>query len=150
MATKKKDKAAEANAAAKAETKKGGKKELTSEEKKAKREAMKERLKNRAPGQRPNSKQCDIIDLGGGNVAKTFAMNVRKYGVLITSVVTDKDGKVIAVSNATSPRRSTARWSRRCPEWVRKGRQPMQRMTKRTKTMRNRHTTQPNQFGHSF
>lgn len=103
MATKKKDKAAEANAAAKAETKKGGKKELTAEEKKAKREAMKERLKNRAPGQRPNSKQCDIIDLGGGNVAKTFAMNVRKYGVLITSVVTDKDGKVIAVSNATIP-----------------------------------------------
>lgn len=103
MATKKKDKAAEANDAAKAETKKGGKKELTAEEKKAKREAMKERLKNRAPGQRPNSKQCDIIDLGGGNVAKTFAMNVRKYGVLITSVVTDKDGKVIAVSNATIP-----------------------------------------------
>ena len=102
MATKKKDKAAEAKAEAKAETKKGGKKELTAEEK-AKREAMKERLKNRAPGQRPNSKQCDIIDLGGGNVAKTFAMNVRKYGVLITSVVTDKDGKVIAVSNATIP-----------------------------------------------
>ena len=102
MATKKKDKAAEAKAEAKAETKKGGKKELTAE-KKAKREAMKERLKNRAPGQRPNSKQCDIIDLGGGNVAKTFAMNVRKYGVLITSVVTDKDGKVIAVSNATIP-----------------------------------------------
>lgn len=103
MATKKKDKADEVKAEAKAETKKGGKKELTAEEKKAKREALKERLKNRAPGQRPNSKQCDIIDLGGGSVAKTFAMNVRKYGVLITSVVTDKDGKVIAVSNATIP-----------------------------------------------
>lgn len=103
MATKKKDKAAEAEAAGTAETKKGGKKELTAEEKKAKREAMKERLKNRAPGQRPNSKQCDIIDLGGDHVAKTFAMNVRGYGVLITSVVTDKDGKVIAVSNATIP-----------------------------------------------
>ena len=103
MATKKKDKAAEAKAAEKAETKKGGKKELTAEEKKAKLKAMKERLKNRAPGQRPNSKQCDIIDLGGGHVAKTFAMNVRKYGVLITSVVTDNDGKVIAVSNATIP-----------------------------------------------
>ena len=100
MATKKK--AVEAKAA-KTETKKSGKKELTTEEKKAKREAMKERLKNRAPGQRPNSKQCDIIDLGGGNVVKTFAMNVRKYGVLITSVVTDKDGKVIAVSNETIP-----------------------------------------------
>lgn len=99
MATKKK--AVEAKAA-KTETKKSGKKELTAEEKKAKREAMKERLKNRAPGQRPNSKQCDIIDLGG-NVVKTFAMNVRKYGVLITSVVTDKDGKVIAVSNETIP-----------------------------------------------
>lgn len=100
MATKKK--AVEAKAA-KTETKKSGKKELTAEEKKAKREIMKERLKNRAPGQRPNSKQCDIIDLGGGNVVKTFAMNVRKYGVLITSVVTDKDGKVIAVSNETIP-----------------------------------------------
>lgn len=100
MATKKK--AVEAKAA-KTETKKSGKKELTADEKKAKREAMKERLKNRAPGQRPNSKQCDIIDLGGGNVVKTFAMNVRKYGVLITSVVTDKDGKVIAVSNETIP-----------------------------------------------
>lgn len=103
MATKKKDKAAEADAAVKEETKKGGKKELTAEEKKAKRKAMKERLKNRAPGQRPNSKQCDIIDLGDGNVAKTFAMNVRKYGVFITSVVIDKDGKVVAVSNATIP-----------------------------------------------
>lgn len=100
MATKKK--AVEVKPA-KEETKKGGKKELTAEEKKAKREAMKERLKNRAPGQRPNSKQCDIIELGGGNVVKTFAMNVRKYGVLITSVVTDKDGNVIAVSNATVP-----------------------------------------------
>ena len=88
MATKKK--AVEAKAA-KTETKKSGKKELTTED------------KNRAPGQRPNSKQCDIIDLGGGNVVKTFAMNVRKYGVLITSVVTDKDGKVIAVSNETIP-----------------------------------------------
>lgn len=144
MATKKKDKAAEANAAAKAETKKGGKKELTAEEKKAKREAMKERLKNRAPGQRPNSKQCDIIDLGGGNVAKTFAMNVRKYGVLITSVVTDKDGKVIAVSNATipgyrlNPRKSTALWSPRYSVWARKGKQPKLRMTRKMKTMRNR------------
>lgn len=100
MATKKK--AVEAKAA-KEETKKGGKKEMTAEEKKAKREAMKERLKNRAPGQRPNSRQCDVIELGGGNVAKTFAMNVRKYGVLITSVVTDKNGNVIAVSNATIP-----------------------------------------------
>lgn len=100
MATKKK---AVEEKAAKTETKKSGKKELTAEEKKAKREAMKERLKNRAPGQRPNSKQCDIIDLGGGNVVKTFAMNVRKYGVLITSVVTDKDGKVITVSNETIP-----------------------------------------------
>ena len=127
MATKKK--AVEAKAA-KTETKKSGKKELTAEEKKAKREAMKERLKNRAPGQRPNSKQCDIIDLGGGNVVKTFAMNVRKYGVLITSVVTDKDGKVIAVSNETilayrlSPRRSTGTLFRRCPVWVRKARKP--------------------------
>lgn len=101
MATKKK--AADAKDVAKPEAKKGGKKELIEEEKKAKREAMKERLKNRAPGQRPNSKQCDIIDLGGGNVVKTFAMNVRKFGVLITSVVTDKDGKVIAVSNETIP-----------------------------------------------
>lgn len=102
MATKKKEKAAAAPVA-KEEKKKGAKKVMTEEEKKAKREALKERLKNRQPGQRPNSKQCDIIDLGGGNVVKTFAMNVKKFGVLITSVVTDKDGNVIAVSNETVP-----------------------------------------------
>lgn len=102
MATKKKEKAAAAPVA-KEEKKKGAKKVMTEEEKKAKREALKERLKNRQPGQRPNSKQCDIIDLGGGNVVKTFAMNVKKFGVLTTSVVTDKDGNVIAVSNSTVP-----------------------------------------------
>lgn len=102
MATKKKEKAAAAPVV-KEEKKKGAKKVMTEEEKKAKRKALKERLKNRQPGQRPNSKQCDIIDLGGGNVVKTFAMNVKKFGVLITSVVTDKDGNVIAVSNETVP-----------------------------------------------
>lgn len=97
MATKK------ANAAAKAEPAKTAKKAVTDEEKKAKREAMKERLKNRAPGQRPNSKQCDIIELGGGKVVKTFAMNVRKFGVLVTSVVVDAEGNAISVSNAVIP-----------------------------------------------
>lgn len=97
MATKK------AKAPAKAEPAKTAKKAVTDEEKKAKREAMKERLKNRAPGQRPNSKQCDIIELGGGKVVKTFAMNVRKFGVLLTSVVVDAEGNAIAVSNATIP-----------------------------------------------
>lgn len=103
MATKKAAaKAAEAKATETKEPKKG-KKVLTEEEKKAKRAALKERLKNRPEGQRPQSKQFDVIDLGNGQVAKTYGMNVKKFGVVSTTVVTDKDGNVISVSNATIP-----------------------------------------------
>lgn len=77
------------------------KKSMTEEEKKAKREKMKERLKNRPEGQRPNSRQCDIIDLGNGGKVMTFAMNVRKFGVVLTSVVLDAKGNVISSSVTT-------------------------------------------------
>lgn len=106
MATKKnakKEEAAKAQVATQKEDKKakGGKKELTEAEKKAKREKMKERLKNRPEGQRPNSKQCDIIELENGSKVMTFAQNVRKYGVVLTSVAVDAEGNVISTSITT-------------------------------------------------
>lgn len=106
MATKKKttkEETAKAQAAPKKEDKKakGGKKELTEAEKKAKREKMKERLKNRPEGQRPNSKQCDVIELESGCKVMTFAQNVRKYGVVLTSVAVDAEGNVISTSITT-------------------------------------------------
>lgn len=102
---KKAQKAAEAaqKAAAPAAPAKKAKKELTSEEKAAKRAAMKERLANRPEGQRPNSKQVDIIDLGNGSKVLNFGMPVRKVGTLITSVAVNSKGEVVATSNTLIP-----------------------------------------------
>lgn len=97
MATKK-----AAAKTAKAETKAKGKKVLTDEEKKAKREAMKERLKNRPEGQRPNSKQIDVINFEGGRVVN-YAMPVRKLGSLVTSVALDANGNVVSTSVVLIP-----------------------------------------------
>lgn len=79
---------------------KKGKKELTPEQK-AKREARKEALKNRPAGQRPNSKQIDIIGVEGakGKVLN-FAAPVRKKGCLVTSVVVDGEGNIVSSSVA--------------------------------------------------
>ena len=88
-------------AAAKEEAKpKKAKKELTPEQK-AKREARKEALKNRPAGQRPNSKQIDIIEVEGakGKVLN-FAAPVRKKGCLVTSVVVDGEGNILSSSVA--------------------------------------------------
>lgn len=105
MATKKvKEAAAEKPATKKDEKKsKAGKKELTAEEKKAKREAMKERLKNRPEGQRPNSKQCDIFDFADHGKVEVYGANIRKFGVVLTSIAFDKDGNVIGTSITTVP-----------------------------------------------
>lgn len=94
MATKKNKAAKEEKAAKKA------KKELTPEQK-AKREARKEALKNRPAGQRPNSKQIDIIEVEGakGKVLN-FAAPVRKKGCLVTSVVVDGEGNIVSSSVA--------------------------------------------------
>lgn len=85
-------------AAAKEEAKSKKKKELTPEQK-AKREARKEALKNRPAGQRPNSKQIDIIEVEGakGKVLN-FAAPVRKRGCLVTSVVVDGEGNILSSS----------------------------------------------------
>lgn len=92
MATKK-------NAAKKAEDKKAkkGKKELTPEQI-AKRNARKEALKNRPAGQRPNSKQVDIIDFGDKGKVENWAAPLRKKGCLVTSIAFDGQGNVVGTA----------------------------------------------------
>lgn len=91
----KKEKAAPKKAEKKIETKK---KKMTDEEKAAKRKARMEAIKNRPAGQRPNSKQIDVIDLGNGSKVLNFAAPVRKHGALITSVAVNRDGEVTSTS----------------------------------------------------
>ena len=95
MATKKTKPAAKAAPAAPA---KENKKKVTDAEKAARREARKEALKNRPEGQRPNSKQIDIIDLGNGGKVLNFGSPVRKVGTLVTSVALDADGNVVSTA----------------------------------------------------
>lgn len=97
---KKNSKAAQAAPAAPAAKAKKAKKELTAEEKAAKRAKMKERLANRPEGQRPNSKQIDIIDLGNGSKVLNFGMPVRKVGTLVTSVAVNSKGEVVSTSTS--------------------------------------------------
>ena len=92
MAKKNAKAAAAAAPAAPAAPAKKGKKQLTAEEKAAKRAAMKERLANRPEGQRPNSKQIDILDLGNGSKVLNFGSPVRKVGTLVTSVAVNSKG----------------------------------------------------------
>lgn len=92
MATKKAAKKAEP--AAKGDAKK------TDEKKKARLEARKEAIKNRPEGQRTNSKQCDVIETTKG-VVKTYAMPVRGFGVVLTTVAEDKDGNVVSTAITT-------------------------------------------------
>lgn len=91
MATKKAAKKAEP--AAKGDAKK-------MDEKAAKKAARKEALKNRPEGQRTNSKQCDVIETTKG-VVKTYAMPVRGFGVVLTTVAEDKDGNVVSTAITT-------------------------------------------------
>lgn len=94
-------KAKQAAEAAKEEKKgKKAKKELTPEQI-AKKKARLEAIKNRPAGQRPNSKQVDIIEVEGakGKVLN-FAAPVRKRGCLVTSVVVDAEGNITSSSVA--------------------------------------------------
>lgn len=91
MATKKAAKKAEP--AAKGDAKK-------MDEKAAKKAARMEALKNRPEGQRTNSKQCDVIETTRG-VVKTYAMPVRGFGVVLTTVAEDKDGNVVSTAITT-------------------------------------------------
>lgn len=88
-------------AAAAAPAAKKGK--MTPEEKAAKRKARMEALKNRPAGQRPNSKQVDIIDLGNGSKVMNFGAPVRKVGTLVTSVAINADGEVTSTSVTLIP-----------------------------------------------
>ena len=91
MATKK--------AAKKAEPAKKAAK-MTEEEKAAKKKARQEATKNRPEGQRTNSKQCDVIETTKG-VVKTYAMPVKGFGVVLTTVAEDKDGNVVSTAITT-------------------------------------------------
>lgn len=91
MATKKAAKKAEP-------AKKGDAKEMDA--KAAKKKARMEALKNRPGGQRTNSKQCDVIETTKG-VVKTYAMPVRGFGVVLTTVAEDKDGNVVSTAITT-------------------------------------------------
>lgn len=92
MATKK------TKPAAKAAPVKENKKKVTDADKAARREARKEALKNRPEGQRPNSKQIDIIDLGNGGKVLNYGSPVRKVGTLVTSVAVDAEGNVVSTA----------------------------------------------------
>ena len=92
MATKKAAKKAEP--AAKGDAKK------MDEKKKARLEARKEAIKNRPVGQRTNSKQCDVIETTKG-VVKMYAMPVKGFGVVLTTVAEDKDGNVVSTAITT-------------------------------------------------
>lgn len=91
MATKK--------AAKKAEPAKKAAK-MSEEEKDAKKKARQEAIKNRPEGQRTNSKQCDVIETTKG-VVKTYAMLVKGFGVVLTTVAEDKDGNVVSTAITT-------------------------------------------------
>lgn len=99
MATKKKV-TKEVNAAAEAE------------KKAAKRKARLEAIKNRPEGQRPNGKQIDVIETGNG-VVKNYGYPLRNrdghQGVLVTSVLETKDGKVVSTSVTFVPGKFTVK-----------------------------------------
>lgn len=92
MATKK--------AAKKAEPAKKAAAKMSEEEKAAKKKARLEAIKNRPEGQRTNSKQCDVIETTKG-VVKTYAMPVRGFGVVLTTVAENKDGNVVSTAITT-------------------------------------------------
>lgn len=92
MATKK--------AAKKAEPAKKAAAKMSEEEKAAKKKARLEAIKNRPGGQRTNSKQCDVIETTKG-VVKTYAMPVKGFGVVLTTVAEDKDGNVVSTAITT-------------------------------------------------
>lgn len=92
MATKK--------AAKKAEPAKKAAAKMSEEEKVAKKKARLEAIKNRPEGQRTNSKQCDVIETTKG-VVKTYAMPVKGFGVVLTTVAEDKDGNVVSTAITT-------------------------------------------------
>ena len=84
------------------------KKNKNAEDKAAKKAARMAALKNRPEGQRPNSKQIDVIPMGDKGEVVTYGMPVRKVGTLITAIAKDAEGNVVGVSvtlvNGVSPK----------------------------------------------
>ena len=85
---------------------------VVDEAKAAKRKARMEALKNRPEGQRPNSKQIDIINTDNGEV-KNYGYAVKNkdgyQGVFVTSVLENKDGQVISTSVTFIPGKLTVK-----------------------------------------
>lgn len=104
MAKEKKEKKAKAAVAPAVEEKKAKttKKVLTPEEKKAKRAKRAEALKNRPAGQRPNSKQIDVIETEKGTV-KTYGYAVKGKGVMVTTVALNEEGAPVSASTSFVP-----------------------------------------------
>lgn len=104
MATKK-DKKAENKAQP---VKENVKKDKKADDKAAKKAARMAALKNRPEGQRPNSKQIDVIPMGDKGEVVTYGMPVRKVGTLVTAIAKDAEGNVVGVSvtlvNGVSPK----------------------------------------------
>ena len=95
-----------------AKKKEGAKKDekATKEAKAEKRKARMEALKNRPEGQRPNSKQIEVITIGENKVVKTFGQVVKAgknyCGVLVTSVV-EVEGNPVSSSVTFVPGKLT-------------------------------------------
>lgn len=73
----------------------------------AKRAAAKARrleaLKNRPEGQRPNSKQVDVIEIEGSGKVLNFGAPIRKVGTLVTSVALNPAGEIVSTSVTLVP-----------------------------------------------
>lgn len=84
------------------------KKDKNAKDKAAKKAARMAALKNRPEGQRPNSKQIDVIPMGDKGEVVTYGMPVRKVGTLVTAIAKDAEGNVVGVSvtlvNGVSPK----------------------------------------------
>lgn len=92
--------------------KKAEKKVMTAEEKAAKKKARLEAIKNRPAIQRPNSKQIDVIETEK-YIVKNYGYGVKSkkdhVGVLVTSVIEDKEGNPIGTSIAWVPGKLTVK-----------------------------------------
>lgn len=88
------------------------KEKLTAAEKEAKKIARKEALKNRPAGQRPNSKQIDVI-LGKDTLVENYGYAIKNkdgyQGVLVTSVVKNAEGAIISSSVTFVPGKLTVK-----------------------------------------
>lgn len=110
MATKNNKKAEKKAQPVKEDVKKDKKapQQADSKKKAEKKAARMAALKNRPEGQRPNSKQIDVIPMGDKGEVVTYGMPVRKVGTLVTAIAKDAEGNVVGVSvtlvNGVSPK----------------------------------------------